>query len=165
MEKAHHGGKRVHSTALCWRRHTTDFFAGGGGLENNNNQSSPELPIDSFFMTDSRRIYSSLQTSSARCLWSSTAGAQFGQIEIIDGTDAVWVISPGERKKITQTKRSLFPFCEQSRRFLPTGGMETVRGTGGALVGCRFWKTVLLLFLIKGKRSRSGKRLSVWNIV
>ncbi|KAF3851384.1 hypothetical protein F7725_013156 [Dissostichus mawsoni] len=34
--------------------------------------------------------------------------------------------------------------------------METVRGRGGALVECRFWKTVLLLFLIKVSDSQAA---------
>lgn len=69
-----------------------------GGRIKKRSQPAPELPIGGFFfITDSRRIYSLLQTSSALCLRSSTAGAQFGQIEIIDGTDAV-VICLGEKE-------------------------------------------------------------------
>lgn len=96
-KKAHHGGKQVDSSVLAWRRHPTDFFLEG---RIKISQPAPELLIGSFFsfITDSRRIYSLLQTSSARCLRSSTAGAQFDQIKIIDGTDAV-VICLGKRKR------------------------------------------------------------------
>ena len=52
-------------------------------------------------MTDSRRIYSSLRTSSARCLRSGAAGAQFGRIEIIDGADAVVIYLGKTREKDT----------------------------------------------------------------
>nr|XP_046241339.1 transmembrane protein 132D [Scatophagus argus] len=41
------------------------------------------------------------------------------------------------------------------RRFLPTGGMETV-WRRGAPVGCRLWKTMFLLFLWKVSDSQAG---------
>lgn len=43
--------------------------------------------------------------------------------------------------------------------FLSTGGMETIGRKGGAPLGCRLWKTLLLLLLWKGTKWKCEQKL------
>lgn len=96
MEEAHHWGETGSFLGSGLKETHRRLFL-GGGLKRS--QPASEVPIGGssiFFINDSRRIYSLLQTSSARCFRSCTAGLL--RIEITDGTDAV-VICLGEKRK------------------------------------------------------------------
>lgn len=100
MEEAHHGGETgsVLGSGLK-QTHRRLFWFWGVGLKKRS-QPASEVPIGGFslffFITDSRRIYSLLHTSSVRCFRSSTAGLL--RTEITNDTDAV-VICLGEKRK------------------------------------------------------------------